>query len=161
MESDYVKKIKELVGSSRVGMLGTLEAGFVRFRPMAHVDIDMEGRIWFFTSKNSWKAAEIQQTPTVQLLYLNEEEARYVRMDGMAYIIEDHQRMKELYNPFLKAWFPKGLRDPSLTLLAFHPVEIEYWKNDDSKAITYLKILAASALGNEPTIGEHEKLVLQ
>jgi general stress protein 26 len=68
--------------------------------------------------------------------------------------------MKELFNPFVKAWFPNGLKDPSLALLVFHPVEIEYWINDDNKALTYLKIFAASTLGNEPSIGEHDKLAL-
>lgn len=161
MEDNKVKKLRELVSRSRVGMLGTLEQGFARFRPMSHVDIDDEGKIWFFTSKDSWKAAEIEHTPSVQLIYMNEGDATYIRMDGMAYITEDHHRMKELFNPFVKAWFPKGLKDPSLSLLVFTPVEIEYWKNDDSKAITYLKILAASALGKEPSIGEHDTVALQ
>lgn len=161
MERNHIEKIKELVSRSRVGMLGTLEAGFTRFRPMSHVDIDDEGKIWFFTSKDSWKAEEIQHNPTVQLVYINESDSIYLRMDGMAHIMVDHQRMKELFNPFVKAWFPKGLNDPSLALLVVHPVEIEYWINDDSKVLTYMKILAAAATGSQPSIGEHGKLTLR
>lgn len=161
MERNYVEKIKELVSRSRVGMLGTLEEGFTRFRPMSHVDIDDEGKIWFFTSKDSWKAAEIQRTPTVQLIYINESDSIYLRMDGMAHITVDQQRMKELFNPFVKAWFPKGLKDPSLALLVFDPVEIEYWANDDSKVLTYMKILSASVTGAPPSIGEHGKMTVQ
>ena len=58
----HVQKVKELVSRSRVGMLGTLDAGVMRFRPMSHVDIDDEGNIWFFISDDSWKADDIRET---------------------------------------------------------------------------------------------------
>ena len=160
MERNYVEKIKELVSRSRVGMLGTLEEGFTRFRPMSHVDIDDDGKIWFFTSKNSWKATEIQHNPTVQLIYINESDSIYLRMDGMAHITVDQQRMKELFNSFVKAWFPDGLKDPSLALLVFDPVEIEYWTTEDSKILTYMKLLSASVTGTQPSVGEHGKMTV-
>ena len=104
-----IEKVKELVSRSRVGMLGTLENGVTRFRPMSHVDIDDAGNIWFFTSKESWKAEDIHRNPTVQLVYINESESIYLSLLGMARIQDNPQRMKELFNPFVKAWFPKGL----------------------------------------------------
>jgi|SRR5688500_216931 general stress protein 26 len=156
-----IGKVKELVSRSRVGMLGTLEDGVTRFRPMSHVDIDDEGNIWFFTSKDSWKADDIHRNPTVRLVYINESESIYLSMEGIAQIKDDPQRMKELFNPFVKAWFPKGLKDPSLALLVVHPLEVEYWSNNDSKILTYLKILTAAATGSEPSIGEHGRLTLK
>ena len=72
MEPNQIEKIKELVSRSRVCMLGTSEDGFMKFRPMSHVDIDDEGVIWFFTSKDSWKAEDVQRDPSVQLIYINE-----------------------------------------------------------------------------------------
>lgn len=161
MELNQIEKIKELVSRSRVCMLGTLEDGFMRFRPMSHVDIDDEGNIWFFISKDSWKAEDIQRNPTVQLVYLNEGDSIYLSMEGMAQVIVDQQRMKELFNPFVKAWFPKGLKDPSLALLVVHPIGIEYWANDDSKILTYIKMLSSAVTGSQPSIGEHDRLTLK
>ena len=161
MEFNNIEKVKELASRSRVGMLGTLEGGFVKFRPMSHVDIDDDGNIWFFTSRDSWKAADVQQNPTVQLVYANESDSCYLSIEGTAHFSDDHQRMKELFNPFIKAWFPKGLKDPSLTLLIVHPKEMEYWSNDDSKVLTYLKILTAAATGSQPSVGSHGKLALK
>jgi general stress protein 26 len=161
MELNHIEKIKELVSRSRVGMLGTLEEGVMRFRPMSHVDIDDEGKIWFFTSRDSWKAEDIQRNPTVQLIYINENDSRYLTIDGIATLVENQQRMKELFNSFVKAWFPKGLRDPSLALLSVTPVELEYWFNDDGKMLTYMKILAAAVTGSQPSIGEHGKLTMR
>jgi general stress protein 26 len=160
MDTNQVKKLKELVSRSRVGMLGTLEEGAVRFRPMSHVDIDDEGRIWFFTSKDSWKAEDIQRNPMVHLVYINENDSLYLSLEGMAHIEVDHQRMKELFTPFVKAWFPQGLKDPSLALLAVHPTEVEYWSNDESRVLTYLKILSAAFTGSQPSLGEHGKLTI-
>lgn len=161
MELNQIEKIKELVSRSRVCMLGTLEDGFIRFRPMSHVDIDDEGKIWFFTSKDSWKAEDIQRNPMVQLIYLNENDSIYLTMEATARIIFDPQRMKELFNPFVKAWFPKGLKDPTLALLAISPLAIEYWANDDSRILTYIKMLSAAATGAQPSIGEHDRLTLK
>ena len=161
MEFNNSEKVKELVSRSRVGMLGTLEAGFMKFRPMSHVDIDDDGNIWFFASKDSWKAEDVQQNPTVQLIYVNESDSCYLSIDGTAHLSYDQQRMRELFNPFVKAWFPKGLKDPSLALLVVHPTEMEYWSNDDSKVLTYLKILTAAATGSEPSVGNHGKLAIK
>jgi general stress protein 26 len=160
MELNNKDKVKELVSRSRVGMLGTVEAGFIRFRPMSHVDIDDDGNIWFFTSKDSWKAEDIQRNPTVQLIYVNEGDSLYLSIEGTAQLSYDTQRMKELFNPFVKAWFPKGLKDPSLALLKVHPHEMEYWSNDDSKVLTYLKVLVAAATGSQPAVGDHGKVVI-
>jgi general stress protein 26 len=160
MEFSQVEKIKELVSRSRVGMLGTLEDGLMRFRPMSHVDIDDDGKIWFFTSKDSWKAEDIQRNPTVHLIYINESDSIYLSMEGVAQVVQDHQRMKELFNTFVKAWFPKGLKDPSLALLSVHPVGMEYWTNDDSKVLTYIKMLASAVTGAQASIGEHGRLTL-
>lgn len=158
MERNNVEKLRTLVSRSRVGMLGTLENGRMQFRPMSHVDIDDEGKLWFFTSKESWKAADIHRSPFVQLIYSNESDSIYLTIDGIARIDEDYNRMKELFNPFVKAWFPKGLKDPQLALLVVDPVEIEYWSNDDSKILTYLKILTSAVTGSQPDVGDHEKL---
>jgi len=160
MELNNKDKVKELVSRSRVGMLGTVEAGFIRFRPMSHVDIDDDGNIWFFTSRDSWKAEDIQRNPTVQLIYVNEGDSLYLSIEGTAQLSYDTQRMKELFNPFVKAWFPKGLKDPSLALLKVLPQEMEYWSNDDSKVLTYLKVLVAAATGSQPSVGDHGKVVI-
>jgi general stress protein 26 len=161
MELNYKDKVKELVSRSRVGMLGTLEAGLLRFRPMSHVDIDDDGNIWFFTSKDSWKADDIQQNPTVQLIYINESDRIYLNIEGIAELSYDPHRMKELFNPFVKAWFPKGLKDPSIALLVIRPLEMEYWSNDDSRVLTYLKVLAAATTGSQPPVGDHGKVAIK
>jgi general stress protein 26 len=161
MEINQIEKIKELVSRSRVCMLGTSEEGFMKFRPMSHVDIDDEGSIWFFTSKDSWKAEDVHRNPAVQLIYINQSDSIYLTMEGMAQVLYDPQRMKELFNPFVKAWFPKGLKDSSLALLVVRPIGVEYWSNDDSKILTYIKMLSSAVTGSPPSVGEHDRITLK
>jgi general stress protein 26 len=61
-------------------------------------------------------------------------------MRAVAYINHDKKRVRELYNPFLKAWFPKGISDPSLTFLVVQPLEIEFWANTQESFLTSTKV---------------------
>jgi general stress protein 26 len=155
----HIEKLKALVSKCRVGMLGTREENTVRFRPMSHVDIDDQGKIWFFATLDQAKIDEIQNNPTVFLTYANENEMLYLSIEGMAFLNTDKEIMKELFTPYVKAWIPQGLRDPDLVLLVVHPLEVEYWVNDN-KVMNYSKMLAGTGSGTPPPKGKHRRLAL-
>lgn len=157
---NHIEKLKELVGKCRVGMLGTHEGDVMRFRPMSHVDIDDEGKIWFFVSLDAEKTEQIENDPHVHLTYTNESENMYLNVDGLAYLNTDKTKMKELFNVFVKAWFPEGLKDPNLALLVVHPQEVEYWISDSNKIMTYFKMLSAAIAGTTPPRGKHRTITL-
>lgn len=157
---NYVEKLKELTNKCRVCMLGTFEEMRVFFRPMAHVDVDEMGNFWFFTSIESEKTSQINANPNVYLTYSCEGESTYLSVEGIASVSNiNRDRMKELFTPFVKSWFPEGLDDPNLALMIVHPLEIDYWVNNESKVLTYIKMLSSAVTGTKATIGEHGKLV--
>jgi general stress protein 26 len=159
MES-YVEKLKELTSKCKVCMLGTFEEMRVHFRPMAHVDVDEMGNLWFFTSMESEKASQITNNPNVYLTYACEEESTYLSVEGIASVSNiNRDRMKELFTPMLRAWFPAGLDDPNLALMIVHPLEIDYWTNNENKVLTYFKMLSSVVTGTRTPVGEHGKLV--
>ena len=45
----------------------------------------------------------------------------------MATVVRDPPKMRELYSPILKTWFPGGLEDPYLTLIKFEANSGAYW----------------------------------
>src|SRR6478609_5472011 len=102
-------KIKEV----RTAMLTTYseEKGF-HSRPMGTADVDSEGNIWFFTNEFSPKVSEISVENTVSLTYSDPKDHTYLSIVAEAAIVDDKEKMKELWNPFIKAFFPKGLDDP-------------------------------------------------
>jgi general stress protein 26 len=83
---NHVEKLKELVGKCRVGMLGTQHDDTFQFRPMSHVDIDDEGKIWFFVSLEAENAEQVRDSPKVSLTYANENENMYLSIDGLAFL---------------------------------------------------------------------------
>lgn len=138
----HIIRLKGLIGKFRVGMLGSATGVTVKFRPMSHVDIDEKGNVWFFISMNSQQAKDIDRNANVHLLYAKESENSYLSIQGIAYFNHDKGRIRELYNPFLKAWFPKGTNDPTLALLVVQPLEVEYWENTSESLLTASHILA-------------------
>lgn len=155
----HIEKIKELLQRCRVCMFGTFEKNKMNFRPMAHVEVDDLGNLWFFTSSSSVKAEQIKANPNAVLTFSNEDENLYLSMEGIACVSNiNKDRMRELFTPFVKAWFPEGLDDPDLSLLKFHPIEIDYWNNPNGKVITYMKMLSGTASAVRTSGGEHEKI---
>jgi general stress protein 26 len=156
----YVEKLKELTGKCKVCMLGTFEEMRVRFRPMAHVDVDEMGNFWFFTSLDSDKTSQINSNPNVYLNYSCESDSTYLSVEGIASVSNiNRERMKELFSPFVRSWFPDGLDDPTLALMIVHPLEIDYWVNNESKVLTYIKMLSSAVTGNRVDVGEHGRMV--
>ncbi len=133
-----------MVSKCRVGMMGTHRNDGMQFTPMSHVDIDDQGSLWFFTNNNSERACNIQTDPSIQLTYAHEADSTYLCIEGTAQLNFDKSKMKELFNPYLKAWFPKGLSDPTISLLVVRPIHVEYWINDENKILRHSEIPSTS-----------------
>jgi len=134
---NQIEKLKEMVSKCRVGMLGTYGSDGMHFSPMSHVDIDDLGNLWFFTSNESGKALNIKDDPSILLNYVHEADSTFLSIEGTAHITVNKAKMRELFNPFIKAWFPKGLNDPTLSLLLVRPVEVEYWVSNENRVLTH------------------------
>ena len=108
-DSDNVQKLNKLIKGIRIAMLTTTEAdGVLRSRPMATQQNDFDGQLWFFTGKSSHKVVEIGKDYHVNLSYADPSDNRYVSISGTAELVTDAAKIMELWNPILKAWFPKG-----------------------------------------------------
>ena len=139
---DHIEKLKQIVGRSRVGMLGMYHEDGIHFTPMSHVDIDDEGNLWFFTTKETGKTISAKNRNNIFVTYAQEVSSTFLSISGKAYVNANREKMRELFNPYVKAWFPKGLDDPSISLLVVHPLEVECWTSDEHKVLTHIKILS-------------------
>ena len=72
--------------------------------------------------------------------------------------IEDRQKMKELWTPMLKAWFPQGLDEPGIVLLKIKPSEARYWDVDAAKLVILFSMVKAAVTGEVNDMGEHGAL---
>jgi general stress protein 26 len=158
-----IQKLGELIKGIRVAMLTTIDdEGCLHSRPMAGQDNVFDGTLWFFTEANSEKVHELQRDRHVNLSYADPGDSRYVSVSGAASISRDREKMKELWSPLHKAWFPKGLDDPNIALLRVEVDKAEYWDSPSSAVVRlfgFAKALATGKrYGEEGT--DHEKLSL-
>ena len=160
-EKTNLEKFKELLKDIHSCILITRALdGELDGRPMATTEVDEEGNLWFFTNDYSKKVKEIAWDNKVYLTFASQAQNSYVVINGIASISNDQEKMKQLWNPLLKAWFPGGLEDPGVALLKIEPYRVEYWEGSSGKAVTGFNILKSIVTGKEYNQGEHERIVL-
>lgn len=128
-KSTELARLASLVRQMKVAMLTTIEPdGSLRSRPLQTVELDRAGRLWFFTHASSPKSAEIEQHDhQVNLSYADPRDEDYASISGTARLVRERERMAELWDARLAAWFPRGLEDPDLALLEVRIDKAEYW----------------------------------
>lgn len=162
-QNNDVAKVGELIKGIRIAMMTTaMPDGTLRSRPMATQEAEFDGVLWFFTDKDSAKIHEVEGDSHVNISYVNVDKQHYVSVSGRATVTDDPAKAKELWSAPMRAWFPKGVDDPSLTLLRVDVDQAEYW-DSPSSAVVYLIGLAKSTLTGKrytPGPGEHAKVSL-
>src|SRR5450631_3516090 len=122
------KRLAEKIKGVRIAMLTTEEEdGTLRSRPMATQEMEFNGDLWFFTYADSAKVDDVQQHRQVNLSYVKPDDNLFVSVVGTGQLVRDRQKIKELWNPFVKAWFPNGQDDPNVALLKVTVTSAEYW----------------------------------
>ena len=157
--NEAIKKIKELVKDITSCMFCTdvFQLPF-RTRPMATIDVDDQGNVWFFSNAASDKNDEIKSNDIVQLIYAKNSNSHFLTITGKAEIIKDKNKIEELWNPMVKAWFPEGKDDPDLSLIKVTPQDAYYWDTPHGKMVTLLKIAASAVTGTKLEEGVHGKI---
>ena len=159
---ESIKKLAAMIKDIEFAMLTTIEEdGSLCSRPMATQQVEFDGQLWFFTHASSPKVEEVAQDRNVNVSYANPDEQRYVSVSGKARLVRDQAKIRELWNPALKAWFPEGLDDPQLALLNITVERAEYWDSSQSAFVHLVGFVKAVATGEAYHPGENEKLNLK
>jgi general stress protein 26 len=155
--NDDLLKLAVALKDIKFTMFTTIgEDGNLYSRPMATLEIDerkFNGRLWFFTDIKSPKVFNIQSNQHINLAYAKPDEQKYISVAGNARIINDRQKMKELWTPAMKAWFPEGVDDPNIALLCVEVDSAELWDSPPSKVVQLAGMAKAIATGR-PYDGE-------
>ena len=159
--SDF-EKLREMIKDIDLCMLTTVdESDDLHSRPMSlNSDVDDEGNLWFFTSSNSHKASEIERTPNVNVSFIDTDKQHYVSISGMAELVRDRQKIKELWKPVLKAWFPDGPEQADIALLKVNVTKAEYWDGPSSTIAQAISFVSAIITGKQVELGENKKVQL-
>ena len=157
-----VRHLAELIHGVRVAMLTTVRSdGSLHTRPMwTHQSkpSEFDGTLWFFTSTRAPKTDEVQQDAQVSLSYASPDKDDYVAVSGRARIVRDRAKIRELWNPTLKAWFPDGVDDPDIALLQVTVTRAESWDTPGSRLVQAVGFTKAVLTGQKYRPGHNEKL---
>ena len=162
-DEDSKKKLQELIKDIKVAMLTTVsENGQLRSRPMATQEVNVDDALWFLTDTNTAKVAEVSQEEQVNLVYMDVKSQRYVSISGFGQTYRDPAKVNELWNPMLKAWFPKGPDDPMIAVIKVVPEYAEYWDAPSYSIVQLFGFIKAAVTGEEykEEGTEHEKIDL-
>ncbi len=160
--AEQIEKLNDLIKDINTAMFVTAQPdGTLRSRPMATQGVDADGHLWFFTSTASGKVHEIQDDQHVNMAYANPDDNRYVSVSGTARIVRDRTKIEELWNPLLKAWFPRGKDDPSIALIKVTITSAEYWDAPNGTMVQLYGYLKSAITGRPPTdVGDHKAMRL-
>ena len=160
--ADNVKKIADLIKSIDFGMLTTTDAdGRLHSRPMSsNKEVEFDGDVWFFTYGNTPKVYEIENKPYVNVAFSDPKSQNYVSLSGRAELVRDPAKLKEHWQPSLKAWFPKGLEEPDLALIKINADQAEYWDSPASPIAHAISLVKVALTGKSVQAGENEKVAL-
>jgi general stress protein 26 len=147
---ENIRRLGEIIQGIPFAMLTTVEEdGRLRSRPMAALEYDFNGNLWFFTEAHSAKIPEIEHDRNVNVSYANADQMQFVSVTGKARIVRDRQKMEQLWTPALQTWFPQGLADPDLGLLKVGIEQAESWKGSES-TVVYLFGLTKRVVLDQP-----------
>lgn len=161
-QTQDLEKLRSLLKDIRIGMLTTLEpGGRLHSRPMATIEIEFNGELWFFTQAHAPKVDEVEREQHVNISYASEKDNRYASISGRAELVRDKARCAQLWNPLYKAWFPKGLDDPELALLKVTADRAEYWDAPSGAVVRVVGFAKALLTGQRYTPSENKKVDLE
>jgi len=150
-QTGSLAELKKVVHDFDTAMLVTRTGGgLLRARPMAvqeqRDDIDCD--LWFVTSIDSAKMAEIEAEPQVCVTCCKGRGLAYASISARARIRRDSALVEKLWQPDWKIWWPDGPADPTIAFLELQVERAEYW-DPPGGAVRVLYEIAKSVLKGE------------
>lgn len=133
-------------------MTNVTREGHLVSRPMALQKQALpDSDLWFAAELDSGKVADLQADPRINLACFHESGNRaYLSVSGRARIDTDKQRIKSLWQPDWKIYFPEGPEATDLCLIHVTAELATYWEPNGGRLSTLYKMAKAYVTGTEP-----------
>lgn len=156
---EELKTINDIIKATRFATVTTRTAdGELVSRPLAVLDREFDGTVWFFTQDPSPKTDDIAGDPHVNVAYADGASA--VSLSGTAAVDRDQARIDEFWNPWAEAWFEGGRQDPTVALLRVDATSAEYWHIDKPAVVRGFEVVKALVTRSAPDVGESRTVEL-
>jgi general stress protein 26 len=154
-----VAELQRLIDGIPVAMVTTVAADkTLRCRPMLLERLEPDATLVFLTHLSSQKTGEVRQDPRVNIAFQSDKGDRYVSVSGTATVTHDEARMRELWNPTYRAWFPGGADDPDSAIFTVHIERVEYWDVPSTRLVRLWGVVKALATGEVAESGDYNRI---
>jgi general stress protein 26 len=145
-DDDRQTKVRDLIEDSRLAMLTSIdEDGRLVSKPMATQEVEFDGDVYFIAERSSHKVRNITRDPRVNVAYSSS--SAWVSLSGEAEVIEDPDKLSELWNTFTDAWLEGGPENPENVLIKVTAASAEYWDTPNSKVVQVVNLVKAKVTG--------------
>lgn len=163
---EKLDQLHELIEGIEIAMMTTVGSdGELVSRPMATQRHGSDGKLWFMTSAETSKLAELEADPRVNLGYYKDRTREFVSVSGSARVTRDREKIRELHRSDWRAWLGDeggerdgGPDDPRIALIEVTPRSATYLKVDSPQPVVLFRLVKGMLTGEPPKVGEVGKL---
>jgi len=160
------EKLYDLIEDIETAMFTTRRAdGRLVSRPMATQKQSGGADLWFVTMRSSEKLIELGEDPHVNLAYYKDRTREWVSISGTARIVDDREKVRELYQPDWRAWFgdeggPNDGTpdDPRMVLIGVDIDMAMYLEVNKPQAVVLFEVVKGIITGSTPDVGEVKRV---
>ncbi|HEX7832979.1 MAG TPA: pyridoxamine 5'-phosphate oxidase family protein [Thermoanaerobaculia bacterium] len=162
MANEKLQKLYDLIEDMQTAMFTTRRSdGRLVSRPMATQKHAAGADLWFVTMRDSDKLEEIESDEHVNLAYFKDRTKEWVSVSGKARVVNDRNKIRELYAPDWRAWFGDeggehdGTPDDPRMVLIGVDVEIAmFLEVNKPQPVVLFELVKGMITGKPPKIGE-------
>lgn len=130
----HTKRLAELLKGIESAMFTNINSdGSVVSRPMLAQEAEFTGTLHFFCSHSSGRVDTIQRGSHISLSFVDPSTNRFLSVNGSAEVIVDPKQIKKNWNAGFEKWFPAGLAEEDLVLVAVSVSYAEFWDTPNSE----------------------------
>ncbi len=157
-KQEQMDKIQAMVKDIKYTMMTSRNAeDHLHSCPMNTTETSIGAKeIWFIGHTPSETVDNINKNPEVNLAYVTQDDEKYLSISGTAELVEDKEKLDELWSVMYNAYFEQGKEDPKVQLIKVVPHGAEYWANGNTITSAF-KMTAAAVTDTaiEKSLGEN------
>ena len=157
--NENIQKVRDIIKGTRIAMLTHVdEDGRLVSKPMATQEVDFDGTVRFIAERASDQGMDIQKNPNVNVAYSGN--GAWVSLSGTARIVNDTDKLRELWSSFTGSWLEGGPENPNNVLIEIDADTAEYWDTPGGQVATVLSLVKSKLTGKRYSGGENDKVDL-
>ena len=161
-----LEKFYELVDELEIAMMTTRRPdGHLESRAMANQKRAEGADLWFVAADGTNKIRDLAADPHVNLAYYKDRTREWISVSGLATLSRDRQKIRELYAPDWKFWFPDEgdarhgtPDDPRFVLIGVDVHAAVFLEVDKPQPVVLFEIAKGWLTGDTPELGEMHRI---